>query len=186
MNLPSKFVFCFTLILCVSLNSGLAQKEEPQALEETEEAEEGKFGLALVLGYTYIPQARTEEGMTETEYLPTIGLDIFYYPFERWKLGLVVDLELNKYEVDFEGQQLPRENALVTGLVAGYELLPRFGLIFGPGIEFERNKNLFVLRFGIEYAILLGKDWELFPALNYDFKKEFDTYSLGIGIGKRF
>ena len=115
-----------------------------------------------------------------------MALDLYYYPAERWKLGLVIDLELNQYEVDFKGDRLPRENALVTGVVAGYELFPRFGLIFGPGVEFERNKSLFILRFGIEYAFFLGNGWELFPALNYDFKEEFDTYSLGIGIGKRF
>ena len=97
-----------------------------------------------------------------------------------------MDLELNNYEVDFEGDRLPRENALVTGFVAGYEILPRLGLIFGPGVEFERNKTLFILRVGLEYAIMLGNSWELFPALNYDFKQEFNTYSLGIGIGKRF
>lgn len=179
MKLPLKFVQYFLLVLCFSTNYSLAQEEE---MEE----EKGEFGLGLVLGYTYIPQARTEEGMTETEYLPTIGLDFYYYPAERWKFGLVIDLELNKYEVDFEGERLPRENAVVTGLVAGYELFPRFGLILGPGIEFERNKNLFILRLGIEYAFFLGNNWELFPALNYDFKEDFDTYSLGIGIGKRF
>ncbi|MEN8800196.1 MAG: hypothetical protein ABF293_13150 [Flavobacteriaceae bacterium] len=157
------------------------------AQEEEEGEKEGeKFGAALVLGYTHIPEARSEGETTESENLPTIGFDLFYYPGERWKLGLVVDLELNKYELDFEGERLVRENALVTGLVAGYELFPRFGLIFGPGVEFERNKNLFILRFGIEYAFLLGNSWELFPAINYDFKKDFNTYSLGIGIGKRF
>ena len=164
----------------------MAQEEVKNNEEETEDIEEGKFGLGLVLGYTYIPTARTEEGIEESEYLPTIGLDLFYYPVERWKLGLVIDLELNQYEVDFKGDRLPRENALVTGVVAGYELFPKFGLIFGPGVEFERNKSLFILRFGIEYAFILGNNWEIFPALNYDFKEEFDTYSLGIGIGKRF
>lgn len=183
MKLPTIIFRIILLVFCISMNYSLAQEE---GVVKNEEEEEGKFGLALVLGYTYIPQARTEEGMTETEYLPTIGLDLFYYPAERWKLGLVIDLELNKYEVDFEGERLPRENPFVTGLVAGYELFPRFGLLFGPGIEFERNKTLFILRLGLEYMIRLGNSWELFPALNYDFKQEFNTYSLGIGVGKRF
>ncbi len=163
----------------------MAQDEGAMENEE-QETEAGKFGLGLVLGYTHIPAARTEEGDSESENLPTIGLDLYYYPAERWKLGLVIDLELNNYEVDFQGERLPRENALVTGVIAGYELFRRFGLIFGPGVEFERNKSLFILRFGVEYAFVLGNSWELFPALNYDFKQEFDTYSLGIGIGKRF
>lgn len=180
MKLLLKLIPFHLFAFCFCMNYGMAQEEK------AEEAEDGKFGLGLVLGYTYIPEARTEEGMTETEYLPTIGLDFYYYPAERWKLGLVIDLELNKYEVDFEGERLPRENPLVTGLVVGYKILPRFGVNFGPGIEFERNRNLFILRVGIEYLIYLENGWELFPALNYDFKKDFDTYSLGVGIGKRF
>ena len=162
----------------------------PQFAQEVEEKGneegEGKFGAALVLGYTHIPAARAEEGVTESENLPTIGFDLYYYPWERWKFGLVIDLELNDYEVDFEDERLRRENALVTGLVAGYELFPRFGVVFGPGVEFERNKSFFILRFGVEYAFLLGNSWELFPVINYDFKKEYDTYSLGVGVGKRF
>jgi hypothetical protein len=176
-----KSILVLLFITVLSAPSGLAQEE----VKENEEGE-GKFGVALVFGYTHIPQARTEEGVTESENLPTIGLDLNYYPAERWKLGLVIDLELNEYEVDFDGERLSRENALVTGLVAGYEIFPRFGLIVGPGVEFERNKSFFILRFGVEYAFLLGNLWEIFPAINYDFKSEYDTYSLAVGIGKRF
>ena len=56
----------------------------------------------------------------------------------------------------------------------------------GPGIEFERNKNIFILRFNTEYAFELGKDWAIAPCFNYDFKQQYDTYSLGVGLHKTF
>ena len=103
---PSKFFICFLLFFCMSLNYSFGQEEGAEEIKELEEEEEGKFGFGLVLGYTHIPEARTEEGVSESENLPTIGFDLYYYPAERWKLGLVIDLELNQYEVDFKGDRL--------------------------------------------------------------------------------
>ncbi|MGI9546193.1 MAG: hypothetical protein ACR2MM_03070 [Flavobacteriaceae bacterium] len=175
-----KIRFILLTFLVLNIFPALAQ-EEAEVPEQ-----EYKYQLVLVLGYTHIPEARTEGETTESENLPTIGLDFFYRIHEKWKLGIVLDLELNKYEVDFEGDRLRRETAFITGIVAGFEILPRWGIIFGPGLEFERNKNLFLLRLGMEYAFELGRSWEILPAINFDFKKEFNTYSLGLGIGKRF
>lgn len=180
MHQSLKFVLVLLFFAIICAPSVMAQEENDEAEKEE------KYQLALVLGYTYIPEARTEGETTESEYLPTIGLDFFYSIHQKWKLGIVLDVELNKYEVDFEGDRLPRETAVVTGLVAGYEILPRLGIIVGPGIEFERNKNLFILRLGLEYGFEIGRSWELFPSLNFDFKKEYNTYSLALGISKRF
>ena len=183
----------FLLLFLFSFQYNYAQEEHHESVEKHQasgegehEVEAGNFTIALVVGFTTIPSAREEEGSTESENLFTLGLDFFYHVAERWKLGAVLDLELAEYEVDFKGDRLPREKAVVTALVAGYEILPRWVVIAGPGIEFERNKNLFVFRIGTEYAVELGKNWELFPALNYDFKEEYNTFSVGVGIGKRF
>ena len=178
--------FIYLLLALCCFQQSRAQEEHQPSEEGSREAKEGKFVIALVTGFTTIPNAREEEGNTETENLFTLGLDFFYHFSERWKLGVVLDLELAEYEVDFEGDRLPREKAIVTGLVAGYEILPRWAVIAGPGIEFERNKNLLIFRIGTEYGFELGNNWELFPALNYDFKPEYNTISIGIGIGKRF
>ena len=189
----NNYLILYLLLFFLSFQYGYAQEdhhdseEEHQASEEgAHEAEAGNVTLALVVGFTTVPNAREEEGNSEAENLFTLGLDFFYHVADRWKIGAVFDLELAEYEVDFKGDRLPREKAIVTALIAGYEILPRWVVIAGPGIEFERNKNLFVIRIGTEYAIELGKNWELFPALNYDFKEEYNTFSVGIGVGKRF
>ena len=159
---------------------------EIYAQENESEQSEGKIHkIAVVFGYTHIPEA-TEEGITTKEvYVPTIGIDYFMQFAKGWKIGAVLDLELNTYQVDFKEEKITRENALVTGVLVGYEFANRWSFLLGPGVEFEKNKNLFIVRASAEYEFELGENWGLFPSANYDFKEEYSTWSLNIGISKR-
>jgi len=127
--------------------------------------------IAFVLGYTHIPKAFEDDHEEKAVYVPTLGLDYFYQLSEKWKLGSAVDLELGNYLVGFNREPLSRENAIVTVALAGYEIAPRWGILFGPGWEFEKNKNLFIFRVSAEYEFETGNDWDLFPSFNYDFKE---------------
>jgi hypothetical protein len=100
-------------------------------------------------------------------------------------LGVALDLELGNYLVRFNRQDLAREKAIVTAALVGYEIAPRWGILVGPGIEFEKSKNLFILHSSVEYEFELGDNWGLFPSINYDFKEEYNTFSVNIGISKR-
>lgn len=173
----------FTTILCVFLtNLTFGQEEE----EEIKEGVEKPHEVAFVFGFSHIPAA-FEEGEPEKEiYLPTIGFDYYYKLNEKWKLAFVLDFELAKYQVNFDGEEIKREGAIVTGLGIGYEVLPRWTIGFGPGLEFERNKNIIVFRFNTDYAFEIGNDFALAPYFNYDFKQEYDTFSIGIGLHKSF
>jgi hypothetical protein len=97
-----------------------------------------------------------------------------------------VDIELGKYVVEFQGENLKRETAFVTGLVAGYRILKGWSIFAGPGIEFEKNKNLFILRASMDYEFELGKNWGFAPVFSYDFKNEYNAYSFGVGVTKGF
>jgi hypothetical protein len=157
------------------------------AQEKIEEIEQEKRNsLAFVFGYTHIPAATKDGKKEDAVFVPTIGLDYFYLLNEKWSVGGAFDLELSKYEVPYEGEEISREIAIVLGAMVGYEVLPRWGVLAGPGVEFEKNKNLFIFRMSTEYAFEIGKDWELFPSFTYDFKKEYSTYALGVGLKKRF
>ena len=74
----------------------------------------------------------------------------------------------------------------MTVALAGYEIAPRWGFLFGPGWEFEKNKNLFIFRVSTEYEFEIGHDWGLFSSLNYDFKEEYSTWAFSVGVSKRF
>lgn len=148
--------------------------------EETEEEKEIKHSVAFSLGVTHVPRT-LEEGVTvNSQYLPTLGFDYYRHLNERWKLGVVLDLELGKYEVEFEGETLKRETAFVTGLVTGFNILKGWNVYAGPGIEFERNKNLFIIRTSMEYEFEIGENLSLAPILSYDFKKEYGSYSFSV------
>lgn len=171
------FLLCF--ILCVFM--GYSQENE------NEKEQDGKIHkVALVFGYTHIPSAFEEGESTKSVFVPTIGLDYFMQFAKGWKIGAVFDLELNNYLVNFNREELEREKALVTGVLVGYEFANHWSFLLGPGIEFEKNKNLFILRASAEYEFELDEHWGLFPSVNYDFKEEYSTWSINIGISRRF
>lgn len=174
-----KAISLIILTLFLSLH-GYAQEGHE---EESEESRIHK--LALVFGYTHIPAAIEEGIKTKEVFVPTIGIDYFVQFAKGWKIGAVMDLELNTYQVDFKKEELTRENALVTGLLMGYEFSNRWSVLLGPGIEFEKNKNIFLVRASVEREFELGEYWGLFPSINYDFKEEYSTWSINIGISKQ-
>jgi hypothetical protein len=158
----------------------------PALSQENEEEEQTKHKVVLLLGFTHIPETIEEGEPLKSEEVPTIGVDYFYKFHPKWQIGVVVDVELGKYAVDFGGENIPRENAVVTGVVAGYTLLKGWSVYAGPGIEFESNRNLFIFRAATEYEFELGKNWGLSPGFSYDFKKEYSTFALGVGISRSF
>jgi hypothetical protein len=175
-----KHIRIILLIYFVNIIPAIAQ-------EKTEENEQEKrHSLAFVFGYTHIPAATKDGKKEDAVFVPTIGLDYFYLLNEKWTVGGVFDMELSKYEVAFENDEITREIAIVLGALVGYEVLPHWGILAGPGIEFEKNKNLFVFRLCTEYTFEIGDDWGLFPSFTYDFKKEYSSYAFGVGIKKRF
>lgn len=154
--------------------------------QETEIVESEKIHkIAFVVGLTHIPKAFEEGKASNSVFVPSIGLDYFIQFSKGWKIGTVLDLELNNYIVDFNRENLDREKALVTGILVGYEFSNHWSFLIGPGIEFEKNKNLFIIRSSIEYEFEIGEDWGLFPSINFDLKEEYSTYSINIGISKR-
>jgi hypothetical protein len=57
----------------------------------------------------------------------------------------------------------------------------------GPGIEFEKEKNYNLIRYGLEYEFELTKHWDIAPTFFYDSRfNAFDTWSIALGVGKRF
>ncbi|MGB5461327.1 MAG: hypothetical protein WBM85_15320 [Eudoraea sp.] len=158
----------------------------PIQAQEMEEEKEIKHNVAILVGVTHIPKAIQDGETLRSQNLATIGADYYYHFNQKWKLGVVVDIELGKYVVEFQGESLKREAAFVTGLVVGYRILKGWSIFTGPGVEFEKNKNLFILRASTDYEFELGENWGLAPVFSYDFKKEYGTYSFGIGVTKGF
>ncbi|WP_152287511.1 hypothetical protein [Flavicella marina] len=145
------------------------------------------FRISPVLSHTYIPTA-TSAG-TETIIVPSIGLDLEYWFNRKWGIGLHNDLELFNYEIEKADHELAvvREYPVVVTLDALAKVYKDLVLVFGAGVEFEKNENLFIVRTGLEYEIEFAECWDLAPTFFYDYRHEhFGTWSVGIGIGRRF
>lgn len=145
------------------------------------------FRTGLAMYHTYI---RTEtSGNKKYLIVPSLGLDVEYWFNEKWGLGSHNDLELISFEVEEAGHMsIERESPLMLTLDALWKPYKGFVFLLGPGIEFEKTDNLFVVRGGIEYEIELKKmHWDIAPTIFYDRRMDaYDTFSVGIGIGKRF
>lgn len=145
------------------------------------------FRISPVLSHTYIPTA-TSEG-TKTMIIPSIGLDLEYWINHKFGLGLHNDLELLNYEIEKPEHELTieREYPVVLTLDALAKVYKDLVVVFGAGVEFEKNKNLFIVRTGLEYEVEFSECWDLSPTVFYDYRhNEFGTWSIGIGIGRRF
>jgi len=170
----------FLLVFVLFSFSVLAQDET-----EESEAKESKHFVAISVGYSYIPKG-TSEHSEEADgiFIPSIGLDYFYRLAPKWELGTMIDFELGEYLI-FE-KDLNREYALVVTAVVSYSVTQNINLFAGGGIEFEKNYNLGVFRFGGEYGFQLKNAWKLSPGFFYDIKEGYDTFSFSISIGKEF
>jgi len=172
--------------ICLSAQQEAHSKAENPEHETTHEDLEYTYKIALALGYSYIPAGFEEGQEKESVFAPSIGLDFFYSLNHKFALGMVADLELAQYLVDFNREDLTRERALILALIGAYEVLPHWEFLFGGGIELEKHKNLGVVRLGTEYEIELSKGWDLGPSLFFDIKEEFSVWAFSLAIGKRF
>ncbi|MCF6171200.1 MAG: hypothetical protein L3J66_09510 [Bacteroidales bacterium] len=150
-----------------------------------EHEKEKKNLLTVALGYTYIPKASTLDAEEATGiFVPTIGLDYFRRLHPRWEIGIMADIELGEYVV-FE-KELNRENAVLLTAMVNFNLSKHINFLAGGGMEFEKHKNLGIIRLGGEYVFKLPKNWVIAPGVFFDFKEGTDTWSLSVAIGKEF
>jgi hypothetical protein len=176
---------CFTILFIIAVfacvNCLAQESEKPEESIEKEE----RHVVSATFGYTYIGEG-AELGASEANgvFVPTFGLDYFHVIDRKWELGIMVDLELDHYLI--VEKELERENAFIATLMAVHKLRRTWYLFAGAGIEIEGNKNLAVLRLGMERPLRLRNNWFLGPAIFFDIKEGYDTWSLSIGIGKKF
>lgn len=142
--------------------------------------------ISMVVSHTYLPTA-TATGK-ESLILPSVGLDVEYWLNPFLGIGLHNDLELLVFEVEKEENVfIEREYPVLVTLDGMWK--PYRGLVFygGPGFELEPQENYFVFRIGAEYEVEIKDHWDLFPTFYYDFRKgAYDTFTFGLGVGKRF
>lgn len=170
----------FLFIMAATTSSAIAQHTPPQ---NNKHPDHKAFRIAPLIGHTLVAVNKNEH-----QVIPSYGLDLEYWPSGKWGIGLHNDIELESFILVQEGKEdLERERPLVFTLDGLYKPWKNLVLVAGPGLEFDPGKTLTLLRFGLEYEFEMTHHWDLSPAFIYDTRfNAFDTWGIGLGVGKRF
>ena len=144
--------------------------------------------VAFFQGVTFVPLTR-ENPLDKEQNVSTVttyGLNYVYTLNHRWAVGGMFDFQQAKYYIEDEGQVIERYKVAVAVLQAYYEPVRGLNLFAGPGMEFEANKNFYVLKAGLEYELYLANNWWIIPEVSFEFKEVYTNYNLGFKIAKSF
>lgn len=178
-----KINLLFSLIVLAAVYSwgqDHTAEHRPPGHEETFK----NFRVALLIGHTSVPSGNGREHL----FIPSWGVDLEYWFNRHWGLGFHNDMELHTFVIEENHEEyLEREYPLVVT----FDLLARpwkeLVLLAGPGYEIEKNEDFKLFRFGIEYEFEIPGHWDISPVVFYDTRFDaFDTWSIALGVGKRF
>lgn len=178
--------FFFNLILLLFLSSGISAQHDTNTNTShlDKSSSEPSIRIAALIGHTLI----RSEGTNSHLFIPSWGLDIEYWFNHSWGIGLHNDIEIESFIIrDSEQEEIERVNPLVFTL----DLLYRFhnGLVLsvGPGAEYESGESFYLARLGLEYEYEIGNGYDISPCVFYDQRLDgFATYTIALGLGKRF
>lgn len=121
--------------------------------------------------------------------IPTFGINYDYFFSHKWGIGLHNDIVLQQFKVErhHEDRELIRQNPVAICPIISFKPHHRWTLLGGYGVELEKNENIALFRFGIEYGIELKDNWELGFGLEYDHKfSAYSSFMFGVGFSKIF
>ena len=180
--------FTFLLVLVASLQLSAAENPDDHTKHHKHQQREYKNIVSFLYGTSIIPGGNPHiDGVL---LVPTIGLE-----YERWfsrKLGAGVftDLAMSPYviEADFNDDMvhIDREYVMVMTVALLYEPFHNFMIFAGPGVEFERNQNLFVQKMGVTYSFPIQNNWVIKAGASYENIELYDAFGVGVSFGKAF
>jgi len=185
-NLPAR-QFSILYLLFMSLNS-YAQTSEENFEDDNDTEKFVHHKISLVISHTHIPKGNSSAKEETFLIVPSWGLNYEYWINHKWAVGLHNDMEISTYViVDERGSEIERERPIISTIVGIYKPNKIVNIVAGFGREFEKNKNFWVIRLGIELEFELHNRWELSPGLIYDIKESvYDSWTIGLAVSKRF
>lgn len=182
------------LLLAAVMTFGLAYGQHESAGHEAGHAEEFKphHSLGILIGHTHVFKGRDAAGNRKVLSLPSWGIDYNYMFKPKWGIGFHTDIIVETFEVEkhLEGgghdEVVERTRPIAPALMGLYKPNHHWTFLFGAGMEYAKEETFFLNRAGAEYAAELRNGWEVFGALNYDFRwNAYDTWTIGLGVSKR-
>ncbi|BDD07200.1 hypothetical protein [Aureibacter tunicatorum] len=159
-----------------------------------------RHSISILNGLTFIPESISEHDIDQIQsnrlnvssvnesprYVQTWGVNYQYKVNNRLGIGIINDIELEKYAISHSGDILARDNVIVSSLVVYYDIISGLEIFGGAGYEFERDNNLFVWKVGVEYNLFIANDFYVAPELAFDIRKEYWNYTFGFKLTKFF
>ncbi len=139
-------------------------------------------------GISLLPAGNHDSDPVSVLAIPTLGLDIQFWFNPKFALALKNEFEIITYVLQQENSpELEREYPLISTLVVMYKLPNGPSFYLGGGVEYEKKKNFFIAKAGIEYELDISNHWDVTPEIYY-FNKDFDFGGVGLTVtfGKRF
>jgi len=161
--------------------------------QQTREPFVAHHQLSVVLSHAHVFEGRDQEGNRQVLSLPSWAIDYTYHFNGKWAAGVHTDFIIEKYAVQKnlaggkEKETIQRSYPIAPAIVGIYKLDEHWSFLLGMGGEFAKEEDFLLTRAGVEYGYELPKGWEIFGSLGYDFKwNAYDTWTIGIGIGRSF
>jgi hypothetical protein len=152
-----------------------------------------KHSLGFAIGHAHVFEGRDAEGNKSTLALPMWALDYNFQFARKWMIGLHTDMIVETFEVEKhlesgeEGEVVERSQPIAPAIMGMYKPNHHWSFGFGIGGEFAKEENFLLNRVAVEYSVELPKNWEVYGAIQYDFRWEaYDTWTIGVGFTKNF
>ncbi|PWJ44011.1 hypothetical protein [Sediminitomix flava] len=184
-------LFLFVLIPLVSFAQHHEETKTASHSSHTGTHTHGRHQFGVTIGQTHIPDG-LDFGFNLVDidkdvFVTTLGLNYFYLLPKNFGIGIIADIELEKYFIDLPERELLRENVFIIAAIASYNIVGSGVFIrFGPGIEIEKNENFGLLKFEAEWEFIKGDNWGIAPFVAYDVKKEYNTWEAGLSFIRFF
>jgi opacity protein-like surface antigen len=155
--------------------------------QDEDSVKEGAYHKITIVTANSLIHNSLQENTNGFLLVPTFCFNYDHFIGNKWGIGLHTDILLQQYKVESHGNgtELVRENPVALTAILSFRPYERWTLFGGYGVEIERNKNIDLFRFGLEYGVPLNDGWELGFALEYDHKIEtYKSFMFGIGFSK--
>jgi hypothetical protein len=184
-DVDMKIRFAKTLKSSIFLVPLMILAQAIYAQETPKESSGQQLRGAVMMAYSHIPQAF--EGEKTVAIIPAWGLDLGYHFSQKWAIYTQTDIKLQSFEVEDKDEVVLTRNFPVSvALLGQFHLVKHWAIFVGPGIEFERSKNLWIFKLGTEYNFEMSEILEIGVGLIYENREElYDGWTFGVTFNYR-
>jgi hypothetical protein len=178
----------FLLILQFLFVTFLYGQEHEDVSIHDHETKGSYHSISLMIGHTHIPKGVNGINRDEALIIPSWGMNYDFHFSEKWAIGWHNDMEISTYAIEeSDGDVYERERPIITSIVGIFKPGKKVALLAGVGREFEKHRNFWVFRAGVEIGIEINESWELIPSFTYDQKEAvYYSWAVGLAVAKRF